>query len=69
MPVYDYECESCGSMEIEHSIKEPARTICPKCQREGLQRTIGRTSFTLRGGGWANQGYSSSHSSPKRSKS
>lgn len=42
MPTYDYSCSACGkTFEIFHSIKEPARTICPHCHQPKLQRKIG----------------------------
>lgn len=31
MPTYDYECNTCGLIEIFHSIKDDAWTTCPNC--------------------------------------
>ena len=61
MPCYLYLCETHGEFELTHSIKEEVE-FCPKCQEEGkepqkLKRLIGATSFQLRGGGWASEGY------------
>lgn len=57
MPAYDYECEVCGVLELMHPINTPAITQCPKCATDGLVRLISRTSFVLRGGGWARDLY------------
>lgn len=62
MPTYEYECGCCGA-EIEEiqSISEPPLERCPKCHLPALKRLISKgTSFVLKGGGWANDLYSSS---------
>lgn len=63
MPTYLYQCDIHGEFEHQHSIAEELE-ICPKCQEENqstpkkLKRLIaGGTSFMLKGGGWAAQGY------------
>lgn len=33
MPRYDYLCETCGVMELEHSMNEEIKE-CPTCKRE-----------------------------------
>jgi len=46
MPVYDYECRTCGSgFQVVESIskhEEPARTPpkCPKCESDDVQRVL-----------------------------
>lgn len=40
MPRYDYECPTCGIIEIIHSIKDPPKRKCPKCGKRKLQRLI-----------------------------
>ena len=59
MPIYEYECKSCGVYEINHKISEPARTTCETCGGE-IRRLISTTSFALKGGGWYADLYSSS---------
>lgn len=56
MPKYDYSCEKCGIIELEHGMNT-AITICPYCG-ETITRRIGNTGFVLNGGGWAKDGYS-----------
>lgn len=62
MPMYEYTCPTC-KVEVEHLQKfdDPA-PVCstPTCAEQGvvMKRKVSRTSFELRGGGWAKDGYS-----------
>ena len=57
--IYEYVCTNCKhEWEDEHSIKDPAKTTCPKCQQETAKRLISKSSFILNGGGWAKDNYS-----------
>jgi putative FmdB family regulatory protein len=60
MPIYEYECKSCGVYELNHKISEPARTKCETCDGE-VRRLISATAFTLKGGGWYADGYASTN--------
>lgn len=40
MPTYEYNCQTCGMVEIFHSIKDDPHTVCPECGKEGLERVI-----------------------------
>tara|TARA_R110000824_G_scaffold68263_9_gene176745 strand:- start:1887 stop:2078 length:192 start_codon:yes stop_codon:yes gene_type:complete len=62
MPIYEYRCkdENCGKtteklQRISDSEKPPPE--CPECKGE-TKRLISKTSFQLKGGGWASDGYS-----------
>jgi putative FmdB family regulatory protein len=58
MPNYTYWCKVCGQIEIEHSIKDEPKKICPKCGKDGLKRLIGNnTNFILNGDGWSKDNY------------
>lgn len=59
MPTYEYECETGHEFTLQQSIKEEPADKCPICMRR-CKRLISRTSFHLRGPGWAKDGYSSS---------
>jgi len=63
MPTYEYVCKSCEHlMETVQSMKDDPLKTCPKCNEDKLERLIsGGTSFTLKGGGW----YKDLYSSPK----
>ena len=56
MPLFTFEC-SCGNV-FEKLIKE-RKSNCPKCNKETNKIYIGHSSFILKGGGWAKEGYSS----------
>ena len=62
MPIHEYKCtnEECQKFdeEFEAMMKindSPAK--CLKCGEE-LERLISKSSFHLKGGGWAEDGYS-----------
>ena len=61
MPTYEYKCSRCGGeWELQQRMSDPAEKRCLKCNDETAQRLIsGRTSFSLRGGGWAADRYGS----------
>lgn len=60
MPTYEYECKSCEHrFEAEQSIKDDPLTTCPNCHTDFLRRLISRSSFVLKGSGWAADNYSS----------
>lgn len=58
MPIYEYECKSCGVYEVNQKITEPALETCGTCGKE-VRRLISATSFALKGGGWYADGYAS----------
>ena len=62
MPVYEYECRSCGHQfeEWQKMSDKPVRT-CPKCKARRVEKLISATSFKLKGGGW----YSDLYAGPK----
>ena len=67
MPIYEYECQKCGErIEVMQRISEDPLKKCPTetckdkkkvCGGE-LKKLISSTSFSLKGGGWAKDGYS-----------
>lgn len=67
MPVYEYKCKKCGrEFEYQQRMSDPDKTTCEACSGE-LERLISRTAFSLKGGGWYKDLYSSSK--PEGSKS
>ena len=62
MPTYEYKCLCCDNeFEIQQSIKDEAKTECPKCRVTCANRLVsGGSGFSLKGGGWAADNYSSS---------
>ncbi len=59
MPVYEYQCKACGrDFEYQQRMSDPDKTVCEECGG-ALERLISRTAFTLKGGGWYKDLYSS----------
>jgi putative FmdB family regulatory protein len=60
MPLYEYQCQDCQNIhEVQHRMSENGPTDCPGCGCSALKRIISRTAFTLKGGGWYTDGYTS----------
>lgn len=59
MPIYEYECTTCAH-RFEVLVRDRmAQIACPKCECEKLNRLISTCAFSLKGGGWYADGYSS----------
>ncbi|NLC70995.1 MAG: zinc ribbon domain-containing protein [Desulfuromonadaceae bacterium] len=59
MPVYEYHCESCGlTFEVRQKFSDAPVTSCTACGSP-VKKLISLTEFTLKGGGWYQQGYCS----------
>ncbi len=71
MPIYEYDCKSCGKrIDVLQKMSDPAPATCASCGAEGtMERTVSRTSFVLKGGGWYKDLYASSNSSSSGSSS
>ncbi len=54
MPIYDYECQLCGEVtEVIQRHMDPP----PKCCGRLTKKKVSKTSFSLKGKGWASDGY------------
>ena len=58
MPLYSYYCEKCNEIyENLRTVKQrDIKLVCPKCN-ERCDRILDMSSFQLKGGGWAKDGY------------
>lgn len=57
MPMYEYKCSDCGIVfEARQKFSEASLTECRECGGS-VHKIISQTAFTLKGGGWYNQGY------------
>jgi putative FmdB family regulatory protein len=69
MPIYEYECKSCGTIfEAWSSIKNRdslEKNSCAKCKGTG-KRIISKSSFILKGSGWEKDGYTGLSNKVKR---
>ena len=53
MPIYEYECQSCGhELEKIQRMSDAHLTDCPDCGAPELQRKVSAAGFRLKGGGW-----------------
>jgi putative FmdB family regulatory protein len=53
MPIYEYQCGSCGhSLESLQKISDAPLLDCPACGAANLQKLVSAASFRLKGGGW-----------------
>lgn len=58
MPIYEYECSSCGhSLEAIQKIADAVLENCPECKKDSLKKLQSLTSFQLKGSGWYKDGY------------
>ncbi len=53
MPIYEYECKSCGHrLEKLQKISDAPLTTCPACEADALTKLVSAAGFRLKGGGW-----------------
>lgn len=61
MPVYEYECNSCGGrFEVTRKFSDPAVSACSLCDSAEIRKLLSSTSFVLKGSGWYATDYASS---------
>jgi putative FmdB family regulatory protein len=51
MPIYEYQCEKCGTFELTQRITGKPLSKCPTCKGK-VKKLISNTSFQLKGTGW-----------------
>ena len=53
MPIYAFECGSCGhQFDRLQKLSDADPTICPECGAEQVRRQLTAPSFRLSGAGW-----------------
>jgi putative FmdB family regulatory protein len=53
MPIYEYQCQSCGkTLEALQKISDDPLVDCPECSEPTLRKKISAAAFRLKGGGW-----------------
>lgn len=64
MPTYEYRCRNCDTeWEKQQQMTDEPVTQCPVCELQTAKRLISLGGgFTLKGGGWASDRYSSTKS-------
>lgn len=67
MPIYEYECPTCGRVEAIQKIDEKPLKECPQCLEKGkhskVTKVVSPAAFHLKGTGWYKTDYASSGSS------
>ena len=58
MPLYEYDCQRCGTFEVKQKMSDEPLTTHAECG-EPVVRKISLASFALKGGGWYSDGYAS----------
>jgi putative FmdB family regulatory protein len=51
MPIYEYQCQKCGTFETTQKITDKPLVKCPTCKGK-VKKLISNTSFQLKGTGW-----------------
>lgn len=53
MPIYEYQCQSCGHLhEALQKVSDAPLVDCPACGAPQLRKKISAAGFRLKGGGW-----------------
>jgi len=64
MPIYEYECDSCGHhVEALQKFSDPPLSECEACHSRKLKKLISQSTFHLKGTGWYVTDYASKSSS------
>jgi putative FmdB family regulatory protein len=65
VPIYEFVCEACGQLtEVMQKVSDAAPAACAECGKGPMARTVSRTSFQLKGGGWYADLYASKKEKP-----
>ncbi|WP_456430807.1 FmdB family zinc ribbon protein [Thermosulfuriphilus sp.] len=69
MPIYEYQCESCGkTFEVWQKISDDPLKTCQSCGGT-VKKLISHTSFQLKGSGWYVTDYARKTESKKKDSS
>ena len=53
MPLYEYECEACGStFEKIRKFSDPPLEVCEKCGQGPVRKLISSPAIQFKGSGW-----------------
>ena len=67
MPIYEYECGTCGRVhEILQKVSDTPLSTCPECSGK-LHKRISQCTFHLKGTGWYATDYANSSGTPSSS--
>ena len=61
MPIYEFQCQSCGhEEEVLQKISDAPLTVCPACGKSEMIKKVSAAAFRLSGGGWYETDFKSS---------
>jgi putative FmdB family regulatory protein len=53
MPLYEYECESCGTrFEKIQKFSDPPIDVCPTCGKGPVKKLLSSPAIQFKGSGW-----------------
>ena len=53
MPIYEYQCQSCGhELEKLQKMSDDPLKDCPSCEKPELKKLVSASAFKLKGSGW-----------------
>lgn len=52
MPLYEYECEKCGTFEQIRKFSDPPLKKCPKCGKRIKKKLSAPAALQFKGTGW-----------------
>jgi len=53
LPIYEYQCKTCGhKLEKLQKISDAPLQDCPACAQPDLHKLVSAVAFRLKGGGW-----------------
>ncbi|MBI2963801.1 MAG: zinc ribbon domain-containing protein [Deltaproteobacteria bacterium] len=67
MPIYEYNCDQCGTFELSQRITDKPLRRCPTCKGK-VRKLISNTSFQLKGSGWYVSDYAGKDGGGKKGK-
>jgi len=68
MPIYDYQCSSCGhKAEVMRKVSAASVEACPQCAEETFSKQLSAPSFQLTGSGWYATDFKGGASKPAKS--
>ena len=65
MPIYEYRCNSCNhQFELRQKFSDAPADHCPTCGG-AVHKMVSSVAFSLKGGGWYDDGYNTKADAPK----
>ena len=53
MPIYEYQCQSCGQQtEVIQKLSDAPLVDCQNCGEAAMKKKVSAAAFRLKGGGW-----------------